>query len=105
MVILQAFAIKKQVSFKSRNPKAHHLQVVYTQEDSICDQSSDLTYSNESFCLQMQIQSTQASAMFPTSHHLITNHEYRLEPHYKRNWYLRARLDTCADVNLKLSSV
>ena len=48
---------KKQVSFKSRNPKAHQLQVggVYAQEDSICGQSSDLTSSNESFCLQVKI--------------------------------------------------
>ena len=49
---------KKKVSFKSRNPKAHQLQVgvVYMQEDSICIQSSDLTSSDESFCLQIKIQ-------------------------------------------------
>ena len=35
-----------------------------------------------------------------TPHHLITNLAYRLKPHHKRNQYLRARLDTCADVNI-----
>ena len=40
---------KKQLSFKSRNSKAHQLQarVVYAQEDSIFGQSNDLTSSDE----------------------------------------------------------
>ena len=98
---------KKQSSFKLRNPKAHQLQVgvVYVQEDFICSQSSDLTASNESFCLQVKIQYTQTNTMFPTSHHLITNLVYRLKSHHKRNQYLRARLDTCANVNIKPASV
>ena len=91
-----------QYYFKLRNPKAHQLQegVVYVQEDSIHVQSSHLASSNESFCLQVKIQCTQANAKFPTPHHLITNLAYRLKPHYKRNQYLRVRLDTCANVNL-----
>ena len=38
------------ISLKSRNPKAHPLWVgvVYVQEDSICDQFSDLTSNDES---------------------------------------------------------
>ena len=85
----------------------HQLQagVVYTQEDSICSQSSDLTSSDESFCLQVKIQCTQANTKIPTPHHLITNLAYRLKPHHKRNQYLRARLDTCADVNIMPVSV
>ena len=98
---------KKQSSFKSRNPKAHQLQagVVYAQEDSICVQSSDLTSSDESFCLQMKIQCIQANTKFPSPHHLITNLAYLLKPHHKNNQYMRARLDTCADVNIMLASV
>ena len=90
-----------QSTFKSGNPKAHELQVgvVYVQEDSICSLSSDLTSSNESVCLQVKIQCTQANTKFPTPHQLITNLAYRLKPHHKRNHYLRARVDTCADVN------
>ena len=85
----------------------HQLQAgqMYTQEDSICGQSEDLTSSDESFCLQVEIQCTQASFKIPTSHHLITNLAYRLKPHHKRNQYLRARLDTCADVNIMPASV
>ena len=85
----------------------HQLQagVVCTQEDSICGQSSDLTSSDESFCLQVKIQCTQANTKIPTPHHLITNLAYRLKPHHKRNQYLRARLDTCTNVNIMPVSV
>ena len=101
MVILQAFPTRRKCLFKSRSLKVHQLQVgvVYIQEDSICSQSGDLNSSDESFCLQVKIQCTQAKSTFPTPHYLITNLAYRLKPHYKRNQYLRARLDTCADVN------
>ena len=74
------------------------------QEDSICGQSGDLTSSDESFCLQVNIQCTQASSKFPTLHHLITNLTYRLKPHHKWNQYPRARLDTCADVKIMPAS-
>ena len=37
--------------------------------------------------------------------HLITNLAYRLKPHHTRNQYLRARLDTCMDVNIMPASV
>ena len=98
---------KKKVSFKFRTPKVHQLQaeVVYTQEDSICGQSGNLTSSDESFCLQVKIESTQANSKIPIHHHLITNLAYRLKPHHKRNQYLRARLDTCGDVNIMPASV
>ena len=75
------------------------------QEDSIGGQSSDLTSSDESFCLQVKIQCTQANVNNPKLHHLITNLAYRLKPHYRRNQYLRARLDTCANVNILPASV
>ena len=75
------------------------------QEDSICGQSNNLISSNESFCLQVKIQCTQANTKFPTPHHLITNLPYRLKLHHKKNQYLRARLDTCADVTIMPVSV
>ena len=95
------------MSFKSRASKAHQLQAeaVYTQEDSTCGQSEDLTYSNESFCLQVRIQCAQASSRIHTTSHLITNLAYKLKVHLKRNQYLRARLDTCTNVNIMPASV
>ena len=75
------------------------------QEDSICSQPSNLTLSDESFCLQEKIQCTQANTNIPTPHHLITNLAYRLKPHHQRNQYLRVRLDACADVNIMPASV
>ena len=76
---------KKFVSFKSRTPKVHQLQggQMYTQEDSICSQSEDLTSSDESFCLQVKIQCTQASCKIPTTCHLITNLTFMLKAHHK----------------------
>ena len=66
--------LQKAIIFLSQeNPKGHQLQVgaVYMQEDSICGQSSDLTSSDESFCLQVKIQCTQTNTKFPTPHHLL----------------------------------
>ena len=107
MVILQVCATRRKYLFKSKISKAHQLQVgvVYMQEDSICGKSADLNSSDESFCLQVKIQCTQANTKIPTPHHLITNLASGLKPHHKRNQYLRARLDTCADVNIMPVSV
>ena len=98
---------KKSVSFKSRTPKVHQIQAgqVYMQEDSICGQSEDWTSSDDSFCLQVRIQHTKASSMIPTTSHLITNSAYKLKPHHKRNQYMRARLDICANLNIMPASV
>ena len=81
------------------------MAVVYAQEDSFCSQSSDLTSSDESFCLQVKIQCIQVNTKFPTPHHLITNIAYQLKPHHMGNQCLRARLDACADVNIMPGSV
>ena len=43
--------------------------------------------------------------LIPTPSHLITNLAYRLKPHHTTNQYLRARLDTCTDVNIMPVSV
>ena len=67
-------------------------------------QSEEFTSSDDSFCLQVKIQYVQAESKFPTSH-LITNLAYKLKPHHKRNQYLRARFDTCTDVNIMPASV
>ena len=62
--------------------------------------------SDESFCLQVKIQQSQAEGRkIPTPSHLITNLAYKLKPHQTRSHYIRARLDTCADVNIMPASV
>ena len=90
---------KKSVSFKSRTPK----HISYKLDRCLCKKipyakSEDMTSSDESFCLQAKIQCTQASSKIPTTHDLITNLVYKLKPHHKRNKYLRATFDTCANV-------
>ena len=79
---------------------------VYAYEKSICSHPEDLSSSNDSFCLQVKIQHSQVDCKkIPTPSHLITNLAYRLKPQYTRNQYLRARLDTCVDVNIMAASV
>ena len=78
----------------------------YACDKSICGHSEYLSSSEESFFLQVRIQCTQADCkQIPTPSHLITNLAYRLKPHHTRNQYLKARLDTCADVNIIPASV
>ena len=59
-----------------------------------------------SHCLQIKIHGSQAECKkIPTPSHFITNLAYKLKPHQTRNQYLRARLDTCTDVNIMPTSV
>ena len=99
---------KKHASFKSRKPKAHMLQVgaIYACDKSICGHSEDFSSSDGSFCLQVKIQWSQAEdKKIPTPSHLIANLAYKLKSHQTKNQYLRARLDTWADVNIMPASV
>ena len=99
---------KKQAPFKLRKPKAHQLQAgaVYAKESAICGQSEDDSSSEDSFCLQGKVKCTQANLQrIPRPTHFITNLAYRLKSHHTRNLYLRARLDTCADVNIMPASM
>ena len=77
-----------------------------SQEKAICGNSEVYSSSDDSFCLQIQVQQTEAiSKRIPTPTHLITSLAYRLQPHHTRNQYLKARLDTCVDVNIMPGSV
>ena len=80
-------------TFKSRRPKAHQPQAgtMYVQEKVIYHHSEDYSSSDDSFCLQIQLQHMQASSKkIPTPTQLITNLTYRLQPHHTRNQYLQA---------------
>ena len=79
---------------------------MYAKESAICGQSEDYSSSKDSFCLQIKVQWTQANLQkIPRPAHLITNLAYRLKSHHTRNLYLRARLDTCTDVNIMPASM
>ena len=70
------------------------------------DHSDEDSTSEESICLQLKVKRRQArESKVPKATHLITNLAYRLQPHHHGNMYLRARLDTCVDVNLMPASV
>ena len=80
--------------------------IVYACDKSVCSHPEDCSSSDESFCLQVKIQQSKAEGKkIHTPSHLITNLAYKLKPHQTRNQYLRARLDTCTDVNIMPASV
>ena len=98
---------KKQAPFKHRKPKVHQIQAgsTHAHRSASYDHSDEDSTSEESFCLQLKVKQGQArESKVPKATHLITNLAYRLQPHHHRNMYLRARLDTCADVNLMPAS-
>ena len=79
---------------------------VYAFDKFICSHQEDLSSSDDSFCLYVEIQCTQSDCKkIPTLSHLITILAYRLKPHDIRNQYLRAKLDTCMDVIIMPASV
>ena len=82
-----------------RKPKAHQLMVGTA---SIIGDQSDASYSSsdDSFCLHMQAKFTKDNSEKNKPQHLVTNIEYKLKPHRKRTKFLRAKIDTCSNVNL-----
>ena len=90
---------------KFRQPKAHQIQVndLYGSPDSY---PSDVSSSEDSFCLQVKIKTQpNGTQKIPRPTHLIMNIAYQLKQHHTRNQYLRARRDTGAEVNLMPVSV
>ena len=99
---------KKQAYPKNRKPKAHQLKagVGHAQGSASYDHSDDNSTSEDSFCLQIKIKQKQDKEQrVPKATHLITNLAHRLQPHHHRNLYLRAMLNTCANVNLMPASM
>ena len=90
-----------QRSLRSSSPKAHQLKVGPINNRSSYNQSADYS-SEDSFCLQMKVQpqSDEAETKFTAPQHLATNLEIKLKPHKKKTKFLRARIDTCANVNV-----
>ena len=107
MDTLPVYVIKrKKLSLGNQRPICYKWeQYMLVQSPYLADQKICL-YSDECFYLQVRIQHTQVDCKeISTPSHLITYLTYRLKPHHTRNQYLRARLDTCMDVNIILTSV
>ena len=101
---------KKQESYKKkpRLPKAYQLTCgrLSTPESSISGHSSDSSFSGgQPFCLQMKVQDKKAHTSAPVPKHLVTYLEFKVKPHKRKTKFLRARVDTCADVNLMPVSI
>ena len=77
--------------------------LVYTQD--LLNSQSGYSSKEDSFCFQLKVQSSEAETRCTAPQHLVTNLEYVLKPHKKRTKLLRARIDTCTNVNLMPISV
>ena len=81
----------------------YRLNELYDSPDSY---RSDVSSSEDSFCLQVKIKrQCDGTQKIPRATHLITNIAYQLKQHHTRNQYLRARIDTGGEVNLMPVSV
>ena len=103
------FKKKQENTYKkgSRNPKAYQLKIGrYSTEDSQYKQDdTDVSKSEDSFCLQMQIKKPQAVQEGCETQHLVTNLQYKVKPHGKRTKFLRARIDTSSSANVMPASI
>ena len=73
---------------------------------AVCGQlDASFSSSKDSFCLQMQVKSAQAKTKMEAPQHLDTNIEYKLKLQRRRTKFLRAKIDTCLNVNVKPVSV
>ena len=103
---LPVFVIRKSKLLSSQRCINYKQGPVYAKESVKCDQSEDYSSSEDSSCLQVKVQHIQANLQkIPKPAHLITNLAYRLQSDHARNLNLRARLDTCMDVNIMPASV
>ena len=94
---------QKQPYHKPHKLKVHQLTAGTIQA---YDSQAESESSDDSFCLQLQLKHVQAQSKIDKKPAcLITNLPYRLKQHENRNLYLRARLDTCSDVNVMPASV
>ena len=94
---------QKQANYKQRKPTVHKLKA---ETIHVHDSNEEVDSSDDSFCLQLKIQHVQAhTKMTQKPSCLITNLAYRLKQLENRNLYLRARLDTYADMNIMPASV
>ena len=103
MDTVAAFVVRKASSFQVKEDKG----APTTSRHSICQRkchlqsSEDDSSSEDSFCLLVKVKCKQANLQgIPRPIHLINYLAYRLKPYHTRIFFLRARLDSCADVNI-----
>ena len=64
----------------------------------------DVSESEGSFCLQIQMKKSQADQESCDTQHLETNLHYKVKPYGKKTRILRAKIDTCSNTNVMSAS-
>ena len=105
MVILPACATKRKFLLSQEPPRHIHCKwekCIHKKIQYAASQVILPPVMNHSV-FKLKYKAHKLMPRFP--HLIITNLAYRLKPHHKRNQYLRARLDTCANINIMPVSV
>ena len=78
--------MKKEPDYKRdpRQSRAHQLMIGRASVQSSSFDQSDTSLSDDSFCLQIRIKSTQAETKMQEPQHLVTNLAYKLKPQKKK---------------------
>ena len=53
----------------------------------------------------MKVQDEKDNVSVPVTKHLVTNLEFKVKPYKRKTKFLRARVGTCADMNLMPVSI
>ena len=93
---------EKRVRIQEKYKETQSSSIMVGRSSAICGQS-EASYRFQ--CLQMQVKPAQTKTQMNNPQHLVTNIEYTLKPHRKRTKFLRAKIDTCTNVNLMPISV
>ena len=72
---------------------------MYKQDDT------DVSESEDSFCLQMQIKKPQADKESCKTQHLVTNLQYKVKPYGMKTKFLRAKIDTCSNASVMAANM
>ena len=96
-----------------RNKKVHTRKIQETQWHTnyklestlqkipyITKEDTDVSESEDSFCLQMQMKKSQADQESCDTQHLETNLHYKVKPYGKKTRIPRAKVDTCSNTNI-----
>ena len=107
--ILQAYVSRKRkLTSNPKGPKHSSCKQVQFMQKEVLHMTTQMRKALVKLhfaCKSRSNASRIKNKKVPRPTHLIINLAYILKPHHSRNLYLRARLDTCTDVNLMPASV
>ena len=82
----------------------YKLEGISAKDSLYSQENTDVSESEDSFCLQMQMKKSQDDQESCDTQHLETNLHYKVKPYGKKTRTLRAKIDTCSNTNIMPAS-